>query len=56
VSLLIEDADLTDSLPPADRACEHCEVPIPEGRDRRAVYCSDRCRRDAHVARRAVAA
>lgn len=38
------------------RKCEHCGLSIPSDRDRRAIYCSDRCRRDAAYRRERQAA
>jgi hypothetical protein len=41
---------------PKGRPCKHCDEPIPPGRRRRALYCSDRCRRQATYERERVAA
>jgi hypothetical protein len=56
VSLLIEDADLVPVVEIRDGCCDHCGTELPERRDRRTIYCSARCRRQAHVARQAEAA
>jgi len=36
---------------PCGRRCEHCDAAIPDDRDPRTIYCSDRCRKNAHYAR-----
>ncbi len=44
-------ADSSDREPSPGRSCEHCDGPIPDERDPRMIYCSDRCRRDASYMR-----
>jgi hypothetical protein len=50
LTLLGEGMELVD----VGRACRRCDGPIPPERDRRAPasFCSDRCRRQWHAARR----
>ena len=48
--------DGSDREPSPDRECARCGEEIPDDRDRRAFYCSDRCRRDASYARTHAAA
>jgi len=47
---------LPGGTPLPERACEHCGEEIPPERDRRARFCSDRCRRDANYLRERTAA
>jgi hypothetical protein len=48
LSLLAENGDRE---PAPDRECEHCHGEIGAERGRLAVFCSDKCRHDAHYAR-----
>lgn len=38
------------------RRCEHCGTPLSDGKKATAKYCSDTCRKAAHLARKAVRA
>jgi hypothetical protein len=49
-------ADNTDREPAPERECEHCRGEIPEGRDTRTIYCSDKCRHAEHYSRAHAAA
>lgn len=57
VSVVADDPERCVPLP--ERECEHCQGEIPADRGRKgapALYCSDRCRHEAHCEReRAVA-
>jgi len=50
LSLLADSSDREPMLAVRDE-CQHCNGPIAEGKDRRAIFCSDRCRRNASYAR-----
>jgi transcriptional regulator with XRE-family HTH domain len=47
---------LPGGAPQPERACEHCGEEIPPERDKRARFCSDRCRRQANYQRERTAA